>query len=304
MALIDLIKRPTKSAADIRAKIEAVRAEDPAARKPALLAERKQALLEGRDKDADRIVDQLRGIDNDVERKEHALELLARELAQKEAEEHAAEVQKAVKAAKQATRKAGDIFARYERGADDVLAAMAELEEAENIVAAANALLPPSEQLPTVEFAHRGLPGEPCEEVGRRVVDHAWFRLDTGAALSAKQVEVIEKVDANHGHLWVINTNPTGTDLAGALPEITQTHGNDPDRADHPRRKVAVVRRQVVEVEYLDARSAFNPVALRYSVSLPTVLSVGDPRPARERRTFRHVADIEPVAAVEASEAA
>jgi hypothetical protein len=59
MALIDLIKRSAKSAADIKTKIEAVRAEEPAARKPDLIEARKQALFEGRNKDADRIAAEL-----------------------------------------------------------------------------------------------------------------------------------------------------------------------------------------------------------------------------------------------------
>jgi hypothetical protein len=142
MALIDLIKRPAKSAADIKAKIEAVRAEDPAARKPALLAERKQALLEGRDKDADRIAVELRAIDNDVERKEHGLELLTRELAAAEQAEHQAELKRLRKLAEASKRKTPNTLVKYEQGVALIEEALAELAAIEEPVANYNGLVP------------------------------------------------------------------------------------------------------------------------------------------------------------------
>jgi hypothetical protein len=120
-------------------------------------------------------------------------------------------------------------------------------------------------------------------------------RLDNGAELSAREVETVEKTDANHGHIWVINHSPTNNDLVTLEEAKVDPRTGEKDLVDYPRRKVAVVRRAVVEVSYRGERSAFNPVALRHGVELPTVLPVGgDPRRPRETASMRIVENVSP----------
>jgi hypothetical protein len=157
------------------------------------------------------------------------------------------------------------------------------------------------ERLPSAEFQFRGLPADKREEIGRRVVKTFWAFASDGAEVGEKQVAAIETIDEHNGWLSVIDTNPSSSSL-WTLPEITAKNDYEGDRADHTRRRVRVIRRQLVETEYLEHRSAFNPVALRHEVVLPSVLPVGgDPRMPRETIKLRHAETVS--SATAASEA-
>jgi hypothetical protein len=294
MALIDLIKKPAKTAADIKAKIEAVRAEDPAARKPALLADRKQALLEGRDKDADRISDQLRAIDNDAERKQHGLELLTRELAAAEQAEHQAEVKRLRKLAETSKKRTPTTLAKYEQGVKLIEEALAELDEIEPPIAEYNAIAPQGEKLDTAEFTYRGgIKAEPRTERSRRTVAKFWVFDETGHEVSEKLVGQIKQTGENRGELEIVDFRAASTNLH----EIAE-RDRDFDGAYLPRRIVRVTKRRRVEIFLDEYRAGYTPTPLAHEVGiLPTVLPISDPRPARQTISQFVIEDIEPAKA-------
>jgi hypothetical protein len=229
-------------------------------------------LLEGRDKDADRIAAELRAIDNDVERKEHGLELLARELAAAEQAEREQDIKRLRKLAEQAKRQAPDLYARYEKVADEVFAALDALDELQATVDAYNNVASPAEQLTSLNHdARGGQAGEQRVERGRRELGKFWAFPD-GREVPGRLLTTLE-ANGTSGTVLVVDF-----DNAGAGHTLPEVDGQGPDQW-FPKRRVPVVLLRRVEIAYDDARSAFVPPVLRHGVSLPHVVLADDRAP-------------------------
>jgi hypothetical protein len=247
MSVLDLLRKPATGTAALRVKAARLRGQDPLARRPSLEAERRAALLAGDDGEVTRLDGELLAMERDHERRTLALEALEKEIADAEAAEHAAQVDKLVRAAKAATKKIDAALAEYREGATKVLGALEAIAKIEEAVAKANAALSPDKQLPSAEMVVRGLPAEARESLGRRVVGTRWFYVDTGAPVADRDVGKIASADDKTGTLELIGD-------AGLS------------------RKVPVVKRRLVEVQYLEGRPAYTPYALHGTVSLPGLL--------------------------------
>jgi hypothetical protein len=247
MNILSLIKKPASTAAELRAKLEKLAAEDPLARRPQLETARRAALLAGDDNEATRLDAELLATERDAERRELAIAELEQQLEAAEANERAAEVDKLTRAAKAAAKKIDAALAEYREGAMKVLGALEAIAKIEETISKANAALPADQQLPSAEMAVRGLPAEPREQLSRRGVGERWYT-DGGAPVAERDVGTIKSDDGRTGTLEV--------------------H----DRETGLTRQAPVVKRRLVETTHLEHRPAYQPFALHGSVSLPGIL--------------------------------
>jgi hypothetical protein len=283
---------PATSVADLEAKLSALQADDPASRVPQLKADRQAAVLTG-DYDAVAQFDAaIRKAELDSERRELTIEQTHRELERAKADELEDARKTAKTRGEAATRRMPDALAAVEKAADAMRAALDEVNAINIAVEEANALLPADQQLANPEAHWRGaLPAEPREEVGRRRLGSRWFYLGGGPVDPAK-FEFAEGSDRK---------------VAGDIESTDGVHGKlrilDRDAGGY--RNGEVVKKDVIEVAYLEARAGFTPLPLSTEVALPSVLPAGgvDPRKPRERVTHIIHQDI-PVPAKSDSEAA
>jgi hypothetical protein len=265
---------PAPTVADLEARLADLQASDPMAAVPKLKADRTAALLAGDYEAVNRFDAEIRKAELDSEKKELQVEQCHRELERAKADE----LEDARKTAKTrgdaATKRMPDALAAVEKAADAMRAALDEVDAINAEVEAANALLPEGERLPCPELEYRGaLPAEPRVEVGRRRLGSRWFYIG-GAPVDPAKFELVEGSERK-----AIGDIETRDGVHGRIEIL--------DRALGGRRFVEVVKKDAFEVEYLEHRSAFNPVPLSAQVLLPQVMPEGgvDPRPPRERFT-------------------
>jgi hypothetical protein len=186
-----------------------------------------------------------------------------------------------------------DALAAYEKAADAVLAALAQIDEIEAVVDEANPVLPEGEKLLGAEWSYRGLPAKPRTEVGRRVIGTFWVFAENGTEVPQRLADKIE-ADGDRGTLEIVDFCTAAS--SHTLPEIAE-RDRDTAEAYYPKRRVAVVKRRRVEVIYDEYRAPFDPGSLRHSVNLPSVLPPGGDRMPREKFTKVVVEDIVPAKA-------
>jgi hypothetical protein len=289
MSVLDLLRKPATGTAALRDKAARLRGQDPLARRPSLEAERRAALMAGNDARVDEIDRELVAAERDAERRELAIAELERQIADAEQADLAAERAKKVKAAKSATRRMPDALAAYEKAADAVRASLAQIDEIEALVAEANAVLPADQQLPGAEFSFRGLPAEPRTERSKRTIGYQWHFVETGGVVPERLVDKITATGAATGELEIVDFRAAAAANQYALPEVAD---RDRDESFYPTRKVAVIKRRIVEIEYDEHRAAYIPDSLRAGVWLPSVLPEGgDPRAPRTTMTLRQIED-------------
>jgi hypothetical protein len=249
MTILDLIKaKGPATAADLRGKLTKLQQADPLARRPALEAERRSALLAGDDNEVSRLDAELLAMARDSERRELAIADLERQIAEAEAAERAAETDKLVRAAKSASKKIDAALAEYREGAMKVLGALEAIARIEDTVSKANAALAPDKQLPSAEMAVRGLPSEAREQLSRRGIGERWYFEDNGAPIAEGDVA---KIKSDDGRIGTLDVHDRETGLL---------------------RSATVVKRRLVEITTLEGRPAYAPYALHGTVSLPGIL--------------------------------
>jgi hypothetical protein len=226
-----------------------------------------------------------------------AVELLHREIQAAEASEHAAELKRLKKEAQAAKRKTPDALAKYEAGVKLIEEALDEIDTIEEPVANYNAVAPAGEKMDTAEFTYRGgVPAEPRTERSRKTVEEFWAFTESGEEVTPKLLETL-RIDDGRATVEVINLNPSNTALSAPLPEATvDPRTGIADFIDYPKRRVPVRRMCRIDVCYDEYRAGWAPTPLRLEVgTLPFVLPIGDPRPARKQITVRVVEAAEPV---------
>jgi hypothetical protein len=182
----------------------------------------------------------------DDEAREVAIEATLRQLEAAEQADLAAETDKRVAAAKRAQKDVRKALDEYAALAPKVVACLEAIAQAEQKVLAANELLPADAQLPSIEQSLRGLPSEPRQELGSRVIGERWYT-DSGAPVSDRDVARIKSDDERTGTLELV------------------------DRDAGLTRHATVVKRRLVEVTHLEGRPAYTAYALHGVVSLPGI---------------------------------
>jgi hypothetical protein len=142
MSLLSIIRRPAATAAELRAKLDKLRAADPLPARRDLELERRRLLFEGDDKAVERVEAQLAAHSRDVARFTDAVAELERQLAAAEI----AENQQALTAQRDAVAKEADAVAKqlkaeYPKLANGLISLLTRLKAAEVAVADVNAKL-------------------------------------------------------------------------------------------------------------------------------------------------------------------
>jgi hypothetical protein len=268
---------PAITLAGLEQKLAELTNHNPLAAVPALQDERKRALLANDYARVDAIDGELRRAQLDSERKELETEQLHRELERAQADELEAKRNETRAAAEAKSQEMPEALAELEKAFDLVREKLAVVEGINDSVASANALLPEGSKLPNPEAHWRGaLPADKREEVGRRRLGSRWFYRDTGAPVDPGKAEFVEGSDRK-----IVGNIETSDGVRGRIKIL--------DRDVGAYRNVEVVKKDIVEVAYLEARGGFTPVPLSAEVYLPAVMPTGGADPRRERQRITQI---------------
>ncbi|RUW42987.1 MAG: hypothetical protein E5V37_23570 [Mesorhizobium sp.] len=173
MDIFKLLRRPSNTAADLKAALAAIDLKAAEEATDALEAERKRVLLDGSDKDLAAVEDRLAAAYRHTERLEAARDELERRIeAATVAETQQDRAAQYASAKAQADAAARLLSAKYPAIARDFAALLKALAEAAIAVEAANRNLPEgATPLVDPEFVVRGKPGEPEKTISQETVD-------------------------------------------------------------------------------------------------------------------------------------
>jgi hypothetical protein len=142
----------------------------------------------------------------------------------------------------------------------------------------------------SAEYGYRGgKPSEPRTERSRRTVQEFWA-FEDGRELPARLLETL-RTDDGRTTVEVVDFGSAAR-MYGDMPEVAD---RDFDHAYYPKRRVPVVKMRRVAIEFDEARAGYTPMPLAAEVGiLPSVLPIGDPRPARGTVTQTIVEPVTP----------